>query len=178
VGDDVDATLVPEADGFLYVAVEYERENERSHEMGQLVKLDPFRPEDPVVWRLDVRSEAPSGIWATPAVHRDLVMVATDDGDVLGVDRTTGTVRWRFLLPKPLWSSPTVVDDVLLIGDCASAGRMSAYDVSDTSLVPPLLWRVKTGACIEASPTVWNGTVYIGSRDGRMYALRDRYGSG
>jgi outer membrane protein assembly factor BamB len=27
---------------------------------------------------------------------------------------------------------------------------------------------------VEASPTVWNGTVYIGSRDGYMYALRDR----
>jgi outer membrane protein assembly factor BamB len=40
--------------------------------------------------------------------------------------------------------------------------------------VPPLLWEVPTGACVEASPTVWNGTVYIGSRDGYMYALRDR----
>ena len=174
-GDDVDATMVPDAYGFLYVAVEYERETERSQELGQLVKLDPSNPEDPVVWGLDVRSEVPSGIWATPAVHQDLVVVATDDGQVLGVDRDKGTVRWQFQLPEPLWSSPTVVDNVLLVGDCAWAGGMSAYDVSDTSVLPPLLWRVETGACVEASPAVWNGTVYIGSRDGRMYALRDRY---
>ena len=178
MGDDVDATLVPDADGFLYVAAEYERETERSHELGQLVKLDPSRPDDPVVWGLDVRSEVPSGIWATPAVYRDLVVVATDDGEVLGVDRDDGTVRWRFELPGPLWSSPTVVDDVLLLGDCAWAGGMSAWDVSDTSVVPPSLWRVETGACVEASPTVWKGTVYVGSRDGRMYALRDPYRAG
>jgi hypothetical protein len=176
VGDDVDATLVPDAEGFLYVAVEYERETERSRELGQLVKLDPSRPDDPVVWSVHARSEAPSGIWATPAVHRDLVVVATDDGEVLGIDRADGSVRWRFGLPRPLWSSPTIVDDVLLMGDCAWAGRMSAFDVSDTSVVPPLLWEVETGACVEASPTVWRGTVYFGSRDGRMYALRDRYG--
>ena len=176
VGDDVDATLVPDADGFLYVAVEYERETERSKELGQLVKLDPSKPDDPVVWSVHARSEAPSGIWATPSIHRDLVVVATDDGEVLGIDRANGSVRWRFGLPQPLWSSPTIVDDVLLIGDCAWAGHMSAFDVSDTSQVPPLLWEVATGACVEASPTVWKGTVYFGSRDGWMYALRDRYG--
>lgn len=175
VGDDVDATLVPDPGGFLYVAVEYERGTERSHNLGQLLKIDPSDPEDPLVWSLEVRSEAPSGIWATPAVHRDLVVVSTNDGEVLGVDRAVGKVRWRFPMPGPLWSSPTIVDDVLLVGDCARAGGLSAFDVSDTSAVPPQLWRVETGGCIEASPAVWNGTVYFGSRDGWMYALRDRY---
>ena len=107
-------------------------------------------------------------------MHRDLLIVATNDGEVLGIDREAGTVRWTLHLPGPVWSSPTVVDDILVIGDCASAGRILAFDVADTTVVPPLLWEVPTGACVEASPTVWNGTVYIGSRDGYMYALRDR----
>tara|TARA_B100001123_G_C15007029_1_gene905941 strand:+ start:160 stop:366 length:207 start_codon:yes stop_codon:yes gene_type:complete len=66
-----------------------------------------------------------------------------------------------------------VVDDVLIIGDCAWAGRVLAFDVSDTTIQPPLLWEVPTGGCVEASAAVWNGTVYIGSRDGFLYALRD-----
>ena len=173
VGDDVDATLVPDAEGMLYVAVEYERETDRSHELGQVIKLDPSRPDDPLVWALEARSEAPSGVWATPAVHRDLLLVATDDGEVLGVDRANGSVRWTVTLPRPVWSSPTVVDDVLIIGDCAWAGRVLAFDVSDTTVQPPLLWEVPTGGCVEASAAVWNGTVYIGSRDGFLYALRD-----
>jgi len=173
-GDDVDATLVPDAEGMLYVAVEYERETDRSHELGQVIKLDPSNPSDPLVWALEARSEAPSGVWSTPAVHRDLLIVATDDGEVLGIDREVGSVRWTLQLPRPVWSSPTVVDDVMVIGDCAPAGRVLAFDVADTSVVPPLLWEVPTGACIEASPTIWNGTVYMGSRDGYMYALRDR----
>ncbi|MCS5676694.1 MAG: PQQ-like beta-propeller repeat protein, partial [Acidimicrobiales bacterium] len=173
VGDDVDATLVPDAEGMLYVAVEYERETDRSHELGQVIKLDPSRPDDPLVWALEARSEAPSGVWATPAVHRDLLLVATNDGEVLGVDRADGSVRWTVTLPRPVWSSPTVVDDVLIIGDCAWAGRVLAFDVSDTTVQPPLLWEVPTGGCVEASAAVWNGTVYIGSRDGFLYALRD-----
>jgi hypothetical protein len=26
--------------------------------------------------------------------------------------------------------------------------------------------------CIEATPVVWRGSIYIGSRDGRLHALR------
>ena len=89
------------------------------------------------------------------------------------MDRANGSVRWTVTLPRPVWSSPTVVDDVLIIGDCAWAGRVLAFDVSDTTVQPPLLWEVPTGGCVEASAAVWNGTIYIGSRDGFLYALRD-----
>jgi outer membrane protein assembly factor BamB len=70
-----------------------------------------------------------------------------------------------------VWSSPTIVDDVLVIGDCS--GRVRAFDVAQTAMPPTELWQVPTGKCIEASAAVWDGTVYIGSRDGYLYALRD-----
>ena len=54
-GDDVDASLVMDQAGFLYVAAEYQRFNERAREVGQLLKLDPRRPDDPVVWSLEAR---------------------------------------------------------------------------------------------------------------------------
>jgi outer membrane protein assembly factor BamB len=88
---------------------------------------------------------------------------------VLGVDRASGRVRWRIPLPGPTWSSPVVVDDVLLQGDCQ--GDLHAYDVSDETQRPPELWRVRLGGCIEATPAVWKGRIYVGTRAGAMYAI-------
>ena len=43
----------------------------------------------------------------------------------------------------------------------------------DTSLTPPLklLWKFKTGGPLHASPVIANGILYIGSTDGKLYAL-------
>jgi outer membrane protein assembly factor BamB len=87
----------------------------------------------------------------------------------MGLDRQTGKVRWRIDLPGPTWSSPVVVDEVLLQGDCD--GVLHAYDVSDESRRPPELWNVKLGGCIEATPAVWKGWTFSGTRRGDV---RDR----
>ena len=170
-GDDVDATLVPDDDGMLYVGVEYERETERSLELGQVLKLDPSKPDDPLVWAVVAHTKPGTGVWATPAVYDDLVVVPTADGEVLGISRASGKVHWKLEIPGPIWSSPTVVDDVMVIGDCS--GRVLAFDLSGGESIPTKLWEIHTGICVEASAAVWDGTVYIGSRDGHLYALRD-----
>lgn len=43
----------------------------------------------------------------------------------------------------------------------------------DAHLKPPLelLWHFKTGGSLQASPVIANGTLYIGSTDGKLYAL-------
>ena len=43
----------------------------------------------------------------------------------------------------------------------------------DKSLMPPLelLWKFKTGGQLHASPVIANNTLYIGSTDGKLYAL-------
>ena len=43
----------------------------------------------------------------------------------------------------------------------------------DTSITPPLelLWKFKTGGPLHASPVIANGILYIGSTDGKLYAL-------
>jgi len=68
-----------------------------------------------------------------------------------------------------VWGSPVIVDDVLLIGDCE--GTFHAYDVSDPAIDPPELWSIELGGCIEATPVVWDGRIYIGSRAGHLYIL-------
>ncbi len=171
-GEDVDASLVIDSHGMIYAGVEYEKGRARAQDLGQILKLDPSRPDDPLVWSVQANVGLGSGIWATPALHSDLVIVATDDGRVLGLDRSDGTERWALELPGPLWQSPVVVDDLLIQGDCL--GTMHAFDVSDTAVEPPPLWSVFLGeGCLESTPAVWDGGIYVGSRNGTFYALRD-----
>ena len=170
-GDDIDASLVADADGFLYAGVEYEFGNQRSQELGQVLKLDPSKPDDPLVWGAEARAGLGSGVWATPAIWQDLVIVPTDDGRVLGLDRNDGTTRWTLELPGPLWASPVVVDDVLIQGDCD--GWLHAFGLM-ADAEPALRWSLELGGCIESTPAVWDGGIYVGSRDGTFYAIADR----
>lgn len=173
-GDDIDATITIDDEGMLYVAAEYERANARAAEVGQLVKLDPTEPDDPVVWSIDDRGTLPAGFWASPAVVDDVVIASTDGGRLLDVDRYSGEIRWEKRLPGPLWSSQVVVDGVLLQGDCA--GVLHAYDLADTTVEPPELWSVHLGGCIESTPAVWDGRIFVGTRGGRLHALADPSG--
>jgi hypothetical protein len=168
-GDDTDASVVIDEQGMLYVGSEYERGNARSKQVGQMMKLDPSKPDDPLVWKVDDHDKNPAGVWGTPALHRDVVIFDTNGGDILAIDRATGAERWRFHLPGPTWQSPVVVDDVLLIGDCN--GVMHGYDVADTTVAPHELWRVDIGGCIESTPAVWKGRMYFGTRAGGFHAF-------
>jgi outer membrane protein assembly factor BamB len=168
-GDDTDATVVADDEGMLYVASEYERGNARALQVGQLLKLDPSRPDDPVVWSVADVDGGVSGFWATPALHGDLVYAPTTGGRLLALDRATGAVRWTKQLPDHTWSSPVVVGDVLLQGDCE--GVLHAYDVSRPGVDPPELWTVQVEGCIESTPAVWDGGIYFATRAGQFLAF-------
>ena len=168
-GDDMDASVVVDEQGFLYVGVEWERHNARATDVGQILKLDPRHPNRPVVWSIDDQGADTAGVWATPALHRDIVIVATNGGAIKGIDRRTGAVRWELSLPGPTWQSPVIVDDVLIQGDCN--GVLHAYDVSDTTVQPPELWQIELGGCIESTPAVWRGQIFVGTRAGLMHAI-------
>ena len=170
-GDDTDATIVADEQGYLYVASEWERHTARGRSVGQLMKLDPRRPDDPLVWSVHDTGPDLAGFWATPALHRDIVIAPTHGGEVLGVERATGAVRWRLQLQGPTWQSPVVVDDVLIQGDCS--GTLRAFDVGDTQVEPALLWEIGIGGCIESTPAVWDGGIYVGTRAGWLVRVAD-----
>ena len=68
-GEDTDASVVIDQSGFLYVASELERFTARAREVGQLMKLDPRHPNDPLVWSFAIPqlgAEGAGGVWATP----------------------------------------------------------------------------------------------------------------
>ena len=170
-GDDTDASVVIDGDGFLYVAVEYERSNARAAEVGQLMKLDPSKPDNPLVWKYDDRGTSPAGIWATPAIVGDTVIAPTNGGKLFAVDRATGTELWSLKLPGPTWQSPVWVDGVLVQGDCN--GVLHGYDLPDPTKAPRPKWTVNLGGCIEATPAMWEGNMYFATRAGRFFSVGD-----
>ncbi len=64
-----------------------------------------------------------------------------------------------------------VVDDTLIQGDCN--GGLNAFDIGDTERAPLPLWTVDLGGCIESTPAVWDGRIYVGTRSGDFFAVGD-----
>ncbi|MEO6988999.1 MAG: PQQ-binding-like beta-propeller repeat protein [Aquihabitans sp.] len=168
-GDDTDASVVIDKEGMLYIAQQVERASTsaRSTEVGQLVKIDPTKPDDPIVWSVS----DPRGMWATPAISGGVVISPTDSGRIVGVDQMTGEILWEKDLPGPTWSSPVVVDDVWIQGDCL--GFVHGFDFSNPRVDPPELWTVELEGCVESTPTVFKGQIFVGARGGAFYALGD-----
>ena len=150
----------------------------RVREVGDLAKLDPNNPDDPVMWSvyLSAARGQDAGAWATPALHAEagLLFVATDAGDLLAVDTTSGETVWEDFIGGNAWSSPVIADDMLVVGvDCLTGDAgLRAYDLANPR-APQRLWDIPVGAgqCIESTPAIWNGRIYVGSRDGFFYAM-------
>lgn len=169
-GDDSDSTVVADDEGFLYVGVEVDRNTRRAQQMGQLLKVDPRNTtDDPVVWRIDINNGVDSGTWATPIVTADTVIWNSKPGRVYGIDRFTGEILWKLNVAAPVLSSPVLVDGVLLQAD--GGGVLHAYDLADPRAQPIELWQMNLGANIESTPTVWQGRIYIGTREGFVYCI-------
>ena len=174
MGDDVDASIVVDGQGMLYVASEIDLATSRGSEVGQLVKLDPSQSENPIVWSIAVPNAngVAGGIWATPALSAGILYAPTNTGELLAVDTENGSILWTDDIGLHAWSSPVVVDGTLVVAiDCEVDSGFRAYDI--TSPHSPLqIWESRvTNGCIESTPAVWNGRMYVGSRDGYFYSL-------
>ncbi len=173
-GDDTDASVVIDEQGYLYVASEFQRFNERSRRVGQMMKLDPRTPADPLVWSVsasEIGFQGAGGSWSTPALYGRYVFFTSAAGRVFGVDRVSGRVAWEVQIGSPAIGSPVVVDGTLIQGDCT--GHLYAWDVSDPTVPPPLRWSLDLGDCIESTPAVWRGWLYVGTREGSVYGIAD-----
>ena len=171
-GSDTDGTITVDENGTLYVGSEWERHLPRSSEVGQMMALAPSRgDEQALLWSQHDDGVEQAGVYTSAGITGDLVIFTTYSGRAVGIDRATGAIRWEKQLPGPLMGSPAIVDGVWIQGDCA--GVLHAFDVSNTAVDPPEIWAVPLGGCIEATPAVWNGRIYVGTRDGHEFALSD-----
>ena len=97
-------------------------------------------------------------------------MFVTDTaGGIVAVDQQTGRVLWRKDLPGPTWNSPVAIDGQLLVGDCK--GVLHDFDIPDPRRSPSELWTVQLDGCLESTPAVWKGMIWVGTRGGQMYGI-------
>jgi outer membrane protein assembly factor BamB len=175
-GGDIDPSVVIDPEGYLYVARHIE-DNEprpaataRDQQLGNIMKLDPTNPTNPVVWSANVGSIARGqGSLGTPALYNGMVYDTLTNGAFVGIDATTGNVDWTVNLPGNAWMSPVPIDNNLLIGDCT--GVLHDYDISNPTVAPPELWNIQLGGCEESTPAVWHGMIYVGTRGGQIYGI-------
>jgi outer membrane protein assembly factor BamB len=168
-GDDSDSSIVPDDEGFLYVGVEIDRANSRVQQAGQMIKLDPRNPDNPVVWKYDLEFFKDDGVWTTPIIVGDVTLWTTKPGYIYALDRYTGEFLWKQKVGGPALSSPLLVDGVLIQG--TGAGLIKAFDFSSPRTQPTELWSVQLDGNIESTPVVWNGRIYVGTRGGFVYCL-------
>lgn len=184
VGDDVDSTMVVDESGYLYVAVEDEVSTTEAQKLaartnGHLVKLNPYDPINPIVWSFTIPEHQKwktDGFWATPSINKTHIYISAHNGRLYVLDRNNGEI----LSDKKIrrgeehsWSSSVLIGDQLLVPTCTPGG-MILYDVSSPSN-PQKIWDYKlpSGGCVESTPLVWKGSIYVGSRDGYFYKFKN-----
>jgi outer membrane protein assembly factor BamB len=129
-----------------------------------------FGSSDKHVYALDARGlflwsfETQDNVAARPLVVGNLLVAASEDGTVYGLDAETGSRRWSFEAGDAVVSWPALVGDTVVIGsDDQNVYGLSPADGS-------LRWTFGASGPVEA-PIVADddgGTVYVASRDGTL----------
>jgi outer membrane protein assembly factor BamB len=110
------------------------------------------------VWRYGISGQS------SVAISDGLVIAGSDDGGIHAIDLATGQPAWLFPTGSPVLSSPVIVGSTIF---AASGLNLYAINLTDGAG----LWRFSTTDTIEASPAIANGQIYLGSRDGFLYAI-------
>ena len=137
-------------------------------------------------WRLTTRPDLPlpwgheSGdhFLSSPAYVNGTVVVGAGDGGVYALDAMTGKQKWRAQTDGRVRASPAVANGRVYAA--SYDGRVYCYDLTSGAL----RWRYDTEGVglqsgsygfdrrsIQSSPAVANGVVYVGARDGFLYAI-------
>ena len=117
-------------------------------------------------------------VLSAPIFEAGKLYVGGGDGAMYALDAASGKTLWQFAGHAPIRSTPTLSGNRLLFG--GSDGVLFCLDAKTGKEI----WKFRTrGADLDsikagydvqtiiASPTVAGDAVYVGSRDGRMYAV-------
>src|SRR5689334_11433806 len=137
-------------------------------------------------WRITTGKELPlpwgheSGdhFLSSPAYVDGTIVIGAGDGGVYALDAATGHRKWRAQTEGRVRASPAVANGRVYAG--SYDGRVYCYDLTSGAL----RWRYETEGVtlksgsygfdrrsIQSSPAVDNGVVYVGARDGFLYAI-------
>jgi outer membrane protein assembly factor BamB len=108
--------------------------------------------------------------FSSPAVAYGRVYIGSWDAGMYSLDSQTGQLAWRFTDPTGFgFSSPAVAGGVVF-ADAYQDGAV--YAINAATGLP--LWAGLAGVNNSSSPAVADGTLFISSGDGNLYAFRPR----
>ncbi len=97
---------------------------------------------------------------------------ATDiRGNVTAFDTANGQIVWQTSLTGPIWGSPTVAGERIVVG--SSSGEVVALDKATGKQ----LWAYSTVEVVKASPLVAGPYVVVGTMGGKLFILKLEDGS-
>lgn len=130
-----------------------------------------------ILWRTRV----PSEILARPIVYKSMAIVRTSDGQILGVDTSTGTIAWSYSQTIPSLtlrgsSSPVLARNYIFAG--LENGRVVAMSPIDGEVAWDIALTVSQGRSeiqrivdIDGKPELYGRILYATSYQGRMAAI-------
>lgn len=121
---------------------------------------------------------------SSPAVVNNVVYIGDSDGTLTawqaggcGGEECTAPL-WQSTYLAQIVDSPAVANGIVYVGSQTNAndasGKLNAFKAKGCgkSVCAPL-WQGDAGSTsiLESSPTVWNGTVFVGAYGGKLYAF-------
>lgn len=115
---------------------------------------------------------------SSPALVGTQLLIGGVDGALYSLDARSGAIVWRLQTGGRIWSSPAVRDGAVYVG--SQDGKLYCADLRTGA---PRWTFATDGAAlrsaefgydrrtIQSSPSVAGGIVYVGSRDGTLYAV-------
>jgi outer membrane protein assembly factor BamB len=102
---------------------------------------------------------------ASPALSQGILVAATNDGKIYGLEAVSGKKLWEFDCQEPVLATPAISQNRVYIGTAGE--HVLALNLPDGTL----LWKNKTGAKVAHSPAVNDSLVIFGFGDGRVRAF-------
>lgn len=185
--DDSDATIVIEPEKgvpFLYTGTEVDKQGAKGNSI--LRKVNGLTGK--VIWKkeipaLTILGENPvnGGLLATPVIGKHdisnqiIFTIARyktmSGGLMISLDKETGKENWRREMSNYSWSSPVVVYDKKgnsYIVQCDSIGNIYFIKGKTGEVIQKKNFY---GSNIESSPAIYNNTIVIANRGGRIFSL-------
>lgn len=131
----------------------------------RLYAVDMASGEEPATWEGGI--DLGSAIVGTPTLSEDgLLYVSTLDKLIVTVDaQRAEVVGPEFVTEGLLWSSPTLVDGTLYVGDMS--GNLYAFDASNGNQN----WVLDLGSAVSAAPVLFNDLLYVGTEVGQLFSI-------
>ncbi|MBI4722391.1 MAG: PQQ-binding-like beta-propeller repeat protein [Candidatus Stahlbacteria bacterium] len=127
-----------------------------------------FRQDGTVKWIFPTVGE----VHSSPVLSASgVVFIGSEDSTLYAINSTTGVQVWKYDLPKKVQSSPALSHDEATVYVATSEFAVSGKLYAINAATGGFNWEFNANTS-DASPSVGpDNTIYIGSRDGKLYAV-------